>query len=285
MAEESTGPRSLIELGSCQVSRFIVGHNPPCANSHVSGELNDEMAAYFTPENVLKLYHRAEGLGVRTFLIRGDYRMLNLVELYRREGGSMNVIGQTASEMHDIFANIRVMAAAGVSAIYHHGTQTDKFWQAGRIDDCLDYLACMRDTGVAVGLATHIPEVIEYAEGHSWDVDFYMACLYNISRVPRESLLVSGDTGAYANETYLPEDRVKMLTTVRDLSRPVLVFKILAAGRLCDLQESVQEAFTDAYGSIRPTDGVIVGLFPKHFDQVEADLEYAEQACRAAQQA
>ena len=285
MSESSGGPRSVIALGGCEVSRFIVGHNPPCGNSHFNGEMNDEMVAYFTPENVLKLYHRAEELGVRTFLIRGDYRMLNLVELYRREGGRMNVVGQTASEMHDVFSNIRVMAAAGVSAIYHHGTQTDKFWAEGRIDDCCDYLKCMRDCGVAVGLASHIPEVLEYAEERGWDVDFYMACLYNISRIGRESLLVSGDTDAYAREPYLPEDRLKMLATIRALPKPVLAFKILAASRLCDTQDSVREAFRSAYAGIKDTDGVIVGLFPKDFDQVQVDLEYADQACRAAQQA
>jgi hypothetical protein len=75
------GPTSLISLGSCQVSRLIVGHNPPCANSHLSEELNGEMAAYFTADNVLALYRRAEELGLRTFVIRGDYRMLEWLEL------------------------------------------------------------------------------------------------------------------------------------------------------------------------------------------------------------
>jgi hypothetical protein len=285
MPDPVGGPTSLIRLGRCRVSRFIVGHNPPCGNSHVSGELNEEMAAYFTPENVRKLYHRAEALGVRTFLIRGDYRMLNWLELYRREGGGMNVVAQTASEMHDVLVNIRVLAAAGCEAIYHHGTQTDKFWREGRIDDCLAYLRCMRDCGVAVGLATHVPEVIDYAEEHAWDVDFYLACLYNLSRVPRESLIITGDLSQYDREQYLPEDRQKMLATIRATPRPVLAFKILAAGRLCDTQAGARQAFRDAYTHIKPTDGVIVGLFPKHFDQVQADLEYAEEACRAARPA
>jgi len=276
------GPRSLIQLGNCQVSRFIVGHNPPCGNSHLSAELNAEMAAYFTAGNVVKLYRRAEELGVRTLVIRGDYRMLEWLELYRREGGTMNVIGQTASEMHDVVANIRVMAAAGVAAVYHHGTQTDKFWQEGRIDDCLLYLACMRDAGVAVGLATHIPEVIEHAESRGWDVDFYLGSLYNISRVPRQSLIVTGDADAYDREPYLSEDRRRMLATIRACRKPVLAFKALAAGRLCDSQDAVRQAFVDAYGNVKPTDGVIVGLFPKHFDQVQADLEHAEVACRQA---
>jgi hypothetical protein len=279
---ELAGATSLIDLGGCRASRLVVGHNPPCGNSHLSGALNDEMAAYFTPENVVALWRRAEALGVRTFLIRGDYRMLGWLELYRRAGGRMNVIAQTASEMHDVHQNVRVLAAAGAEAVYHHGTQTDKFWREGRIDDCLPYLRGMRDCGVAVGLATHIPEVIEHAEAAGWDVDFYLASLYNISRVPRESLIVSGDAAACAREPYLPEDRRRMLATIRAVGRPVLAFKILAAGRLCESQDDVRDAFRDAYAGIKPTDGVIVGLFPKHFDQVSAAVEYADSACRAA---
>jgi hypothetical protein len=282
MSATAGAPTSLISLGKCQVSCFIVGHNPPCANSHLNQQLNDEMAAYFTTDNVLRLYRQAEELGIRTFVIRGDYRMLDWLELYRRAGGRMNVLGQTASEMHDVFANIRVMAAAGVEAIYHHGTATDKFWQAGRIDECLPYLKAMRDCGVAVGLATHMPQVIAHAESRGWDVDFYLAGLYNISRVPRESLIVTGNADAYAREPYLEEDRRQMLAAIRAVSKPVLVFKILAAGRLCDSQTKVRAAFVDAYTNIKPSDGVIVGLFPKHFDQVKTDLEYAEMACRAA---
>ena len=276
------GPTSLISLGRCQVSRLIVGHNPPCGNSHLSGELNDEMSAYFTTANVLALYRRAEELGLGTFLVRGDPRMLHWLDLYRRSGGRMNVIAQTASEMPDIVANVRLLAGAGAAAIYHHGTQTDKFWQQGRIDDCLPYLRAMRDCGVAVGLATHIPEVIAHAEARGWDVDFYLASLYNISRVPRESLLVSGDAGAYAREPYLEEDRRRMLAAIRATVKCVLAFKVLAAGRLCGSREGIQAAFDDAYASIKPTDGVIVGMFPRDSDQVQADVEHAARACRAS---
>ncbi len=273
------GPTSTVPLGRASVSRFIVGHNPPCGNSHRTEALNAEMRAYFTPENVVALWQRAEALGVRTFLIRGDYRMLGWVEAYRRAGGRMNVIGQTASEMHDVFRNIRVMAAAGVEAICHHGTQTDKFWREGRIDETADYLACMRDAGVAVGLATHRPEVIGYAEDRGWDVDFYLACFYNISRTPRESMMVTGRAD-YEIELYLDEDREAIVRVIGAVPKPVVAFKVLAAGRLCETQDDVRAAIRYAYARIKPTDAVAVGLFPKHVDQVTLDLGYAEEACR-----
>ena len=281
MSQCDSGPTSEVSIGNVRVGRFIVGHNPVCGNSHLTDVLNAEMREYYTLENVLALYARAEELGVKTLMIRGDYRMLEWVEQYRRAGGRMNVVGQTASEVHDIFSNIRVMAAAGVEGVYHHGTQTDKFWREGRIDDALPYLKCMRDSGVAVGLGTHQNEIIEYAEEHGWDVDFYMACFYDLSRVPRESMLVTGKS-AYGQEVYLDEDREKMCRTIRGVDKPVLAFKILGAGRNCKTQQDAKEAFRYAYANIKPTDATVVGLFPKHADQVKLDLEYAEEACRAA---
>lgn len=279
MPKVANGPTSLVSLGKVSVSRMIVGHNPPCGNSHWTDELNAEMRAYFTPENVLGLYKQAEAAGLKTLMVRGDFRMLDWVEQYRRAGGAMNVISQTASEMHDVFQNIRVLAAAGVQAIYHHGTQTDKFWREGRIDHVVDYLKCMRDSGVAVGLGTHQPEIIEYAEERGWDIDFYMASFYNLSRVPRESMAITGKS-AYADENYFPEDRAAMVKALQRVSKPVIAFKVLAATRHCGTQGEVRAAIKYAYAEIKPTDAVCIGFFPKHQDQVALDIQYAEEACR-----
>lgn len=282
MQNDIGGPTSLVSIGrGVQVSRLLVGHNPPCGNSHLSADMNDDMRAYFSAENVVAMYQHAEKLGLGTLVIRGDYNMLQWVELYRRGGGKMNVVGQTASEMFDIFSNIRIMAASGVRAIYHHGTQTDTFFQQGKRELVRDYLKCMRDQGVAVGLGTHMPEVIEYAQQHHWDVDFYMACFYNLSREVRQSALVTG-RAIYDNEEYLDEDRQKMANLIAAVNKPVLAFKILAAGRHCATQQQVREAYEFAYARIKPADAVVVGFFPKYLDQIALGLEYANAAIAKA---
>ena len=169
-----------VTIGDLELSRLIVGHNPPCGNSHVSENMSRDMREYFTAENVVKLLHNCEAQGIDTWLARGDYHhVLYWLELFRREGGQMNWIAQTASEMHDVFQNIKVIAAAGAKGIYHHGSRTDSFWLNGEIDKTQDYLKCMRDQGVLVGVCSHIPEVFEYIEDNDWDVDFYMNCFYN----------------------------------------------------------------------------------------------------------
>jgi hypothetical protein len=149
------------------------------------------MAACYTPERVVEVLQRCERAGINTVQARGDYhRVLYWLELSRRKGGELQLVAQTASEMHDTFQNIRILAAAGAIGIYHHGSRTDRFWQAGKIGKVEVYLKCMRDCGVQVGLGSHIPEVIQYAEEHDWDVDFYATCLCSLSRQPRQSALV-----------------------------------------------------------------------------------------------
>jgi hypothetical protein len=269
-----------VAFGPHQITRLIVGGNPLCGNAHSTKAAGDEMREYFTAEQVVETLHRCEQAGINTLQARGDFhRILHWRELFRREGGRLHFIAQTASEMHDVFENIRVLAATGAIGIYHHGTETDRLWQEGKIDAVRDYLQCMRDCGVQVGLGTHIPEVIDHAEGQGWDVDFYMACCYNLSREKHESQLVSGRPGD-VDEQYLAADRERMCETIRATDKTCLAFKILAAGRNCASQDDVRAAFQYAFDHIKPQDAVVVGMFPKHIDQIAFNVEHTLAACR-----
>jgi len=270
-----------VKLGSSdhRVTRIISGGNPLCGNSHFSEEMSIEMREYFTPQQVVKYLHRVQAAGINAIQARGDYhRILHWLELFRREGGQLHWIAQTASEMADVFQNIRILAAAGAIAIYHHGSETDNLWLKGRIDDVRDYLSCIRDTGLQVGLGTHIPEVIEYAEEKSWDVDFYMACFYNINRKPRQSALVSGGQKA-SQEEFLAEDPPRMCRVIQHTDKTCLAFKILGASRLCSTQQEVAAAFRFAFSNIKPKDAVVVGMFPKDIDQITLNVQHTMAAC------
>jgi len=267
-----------VPFGPHQVTRLIVGGNPLCGNSHYSDELTREMLEYYTPERVVEVLHQCDRAGINTVQARGDYhRIMHWLELYRREDGTMQWIAQTASEMHDVFQNIRVIAAAGAIGIYHHGTQTDQFWHEGNIDRTVDYLKCMRDCGVQVGVGTHIPEVVCYAEEHDWDVDFYMTSFYNLNRAPRESNLGSGDS-EYEPKEFRDEDRGAMCDVIRGTEKTCLAFKILAANRKCATQQDVRDAFRFAFDHIKDRDAVVVGMFPKYSDQVSQNVRHTLEA-------
>lgn len=267
-----------IKFGEHEITRLIIGGNPFCGNSHFSAEMSRDMSKFYTPEKVVEVLQQCEALGINTVQARGDYhRMMYCLELFRREGGKLHWIAQTASEMHDIKNNIRVIAVFGAIGIYFHGSRTDNMWHAGKIDDVEDYLKVMRDCGVQVGLGTHIPEVIEYSENQGWDVDFYMACVYNLNRQVRESALVSG---IETDEKFYEEDPPKMCKVIRAVDKPCLAFKILAAGRRCSSQEQIKATFKWAFDNIKPTDAVVVGMFPKYVDQVRLNVEYTIEALR-----
>ncbi|MAE60307.1 MAG: hypothetical protein CMJ49_03010 [Planctomycetaceae bacterium] len=260
---------------------MISGANPLCGNSHVSEEMSADMRSYFTDEGVVKYLLAVQAAGIDTLQARGDYhRVLHWLELFRREGGELKWIVQTASEMHDVFQNIRVIAAAGATAIYHHGTRTDHYWKTGEIEKVQDYIKCMKDCGVPAGLASHIPEVFDYVEDKGWDVDFYMTCFYNLSREHRESALVTG--GAQSSEDHLfePEDPARMVRFIQQTQKMCLAFKILGASRRCGTQDEVADAFAYAFAQIKPIDAVVVGMFPKYLDQIALNVGHTLAACR-----
>jgi len=270
-----------VQFGPIELTRLISGGNPLCGNSHFSDAMSHEMREYFTTERVVDYLHHCEQAGINTIQARGDYhRVLHWIELHRRQGGRLHWIAQTASEMHDVFQNIRVLAAAGATGIYHHGSRTDRWWLEGQVHKVEDYLKCIRDTGVQVGLGTHIPQVIEHAEQKGWDIDFYMASLYNLNRQPRESALVAGE--AKHEEAFEPDDPPAMCRVIQATDKPCLAFKILAAGRRCATQADVAAAFRYAFAHIKPTDAVVVGMFPKGLDQIALNVQHTLDACHGA---
>jgi len=255
-----------IEFGGQRISRLILGGNPISGNSHTSVALDKEMMDYFTAENTKTLFRECERCGINTTQLRGDSHIMRLLREYANEGGKLHWIAQTASEMADLRANVRRIAAAGPIAIYHHGTETDNLWHTGQHDVLRERLAIIRDAGLWVGLGTHTPEVIEQAEEEGWDVDFYMASAYNVYHGPRQSLMITGKRG---EESYDDRDRERMCDLARAVSKPCLLFKILAAGRKPGQESGLKEAFTYIFEHIKPQDAVVVGMFPKHANQVE----------------
>jgi hypothetical protein len=68
-----------------------------------------------------------------------------------------------------------------------------------------------------------------------------------------------------------------MVKAIREVEKPCLAFKILAAGRRCGSEADVEECFRYAYSNIKKKDAVIVGMFPKFCDQVAENVGYARK--------
>jgi hypothetical protein len=62
-----------------------------------------------------------------------------------------------------------------------------------------------------------------------------------------------------------------MYGVMRQTRKPCFAFKILAAGRLADAD--IRGAFKTAFDSIKPIDGVFIGVFPKRKDEIRENAE------------
>ena len=194
---------------------------------------------------------------------------------YRQEGSKIQWIAQTATEYADLKRNLAEISALKPIAIYLHGNRTDSYWRAGQIEELTSSLKAIRQTGAMVGLGSHIPEVFDDAESKGWDVDFYMTCLYNLTR-PRDEVTRLG--GPAQGEYFRDADCELMLQRVKRAGKPCLIFKVYGATRRCATAASREAAMDLAFRYAKPNDAVVVGMFPKYTEQVAENCRFVVKA-------
>jgi len=242
---ESPGDMPTVKLGPLRISRLIIGGNPFSGNSHFSPELSKEMKEYYTPERIKAALKEASRFGVNAILARADANIMGVLREYWKEGGSIRIwFAQHAPEKPSVIENIDEAAEAGAKAVYIHGGVVDKMFAKGELEKIWPWLEHIKEKGLLAGMAAHRPEVHLAAHEMKLPVDFYCQCFYNLT---------------IRGENYLPEDRDMAVQTVRQLRKPVIAYKIMAAGR-----NEPTEAFRYAFSHLRPGDAVCVGVFPKH---------------------
>jgi hypothetical protein len=247
-----------VKFGNIEMSRLVIGYNPFHGMSHYTATLNNLMSEYFTPEKVVEVLHRCQRFGINTASLTPSGRAVTDHETFQLEGGKMNIIFQGPGDpTHPSYKALKP------AAIYHHGENTDRFFQDGEMDQAREWCKKARDMGVMVGVGSHKPEAIALVEEQGWDVDFYMCCVYNRTRTEDERRHLLGGENPIG-ELYLVDDPPRMYKVIRQTKKPCIAFKILGAGRV----PNVEAAFKQAFESIKPNDVVCVGMFPKLRDQV-----------------
>jgi len=260
-----------IRLGQHSISRLICGSNPFNAGSHLSTFVNRQMNEYFTPEQILKTLRRCEEIGINCW--QSGPKNCDLYQRLVDEGSKMKYLALGSGDS----SSIETLARAGCIGIAHHGEVTDKLFKAGKIDEVRDYLKRVRDAGLLVGVSTHMPAVVDALESKGWDLDYYMTCVYERHRSAEDLQKLLGHVPIPVGEVYLQSDPPRMYQAVRQTPRPCLAFKILAAGRLSERPQLVEQAFRQAFASIKPSDGVIVGIYDRYSDQPAEDAAFVRR--------
>jgi len=246
-----------VRIGTLEVSRFILGSNPISGFSHQSPEMDSRMRHYFTTSQVKRLFRDAESLGVTTVLARADHHVMRVLMEYWDEGGTLKWIAQTCPEVGAIERGVANAINGGASACFVHGGLMDHLFAEGRLDEVPPAIEQIRAAGLPAGIAGHNPDVHRWA-ADALDLDFHMCSYYNPS-----SRAQSPEHRPGIREWFLQEDREIMAGVIAGLSRPVIHYKVMAAGR-----NDPAEALAFVREHMRPTDAVCVGIY----DESEPDM-------------
>lgn len=257
------------QLGSLIVTRLILGGNPFSGFSHQSPSADSEMLHFYTSRQIKATLALAEQLGITTLVARADAHIIRLLIEYWDEGGKIQWIAQTCTELGMPAGVAQRAIKAGASAVYIHGGQMDFFKHHDQKDEVQAALDVIHQAGLPAGVAGHFHTTHLWAAEH-FDFEFHMCSYYN----PSDRTMYSGHRSGIT-EVYAPEDRENMVATIARLTRPVIHYKIFAAGR-----HDPREAFEYTAKHLRPSDGVCVGIFLKNKpDMLAEDIQLFNSIC------
>ena len=266
-----------MKFGGAEIGRMVLGVNPLYGFSHFNSDYSSTMRAFYTQDKVCEVLHQANSYGINAFNYVNMGRAPQDWARFVAEGGKMHLIIQVTAK-DDAAQLVRDMKPL---ALQRRGEEIDLAFRNGTMASEREWCKRARDLGVMVGVGTHKPEVIAFVEEQGWDIDFYSGCVYNRTRTPDEwRHVLNGQLMEMPGDIYMQSDPARMFDAIRQTPKPCFAFKILAAGRIGD--QGVEQAFRNAFASIKPIDGVYVGVFPQRKDELKENAELVHRILSAA---
>jgi hypothetical protein len=246
-----------VRLGTLEVSRLILGSNPFWGYSHKSDQLDREMRRHYTDERIVQILDEAADCGLTAVVSPPDERWRKLWVRYAGNGGRLKTwISQCHGNPAQMLSEIDGSFQAGAKAIFIQGARVEDQFGAGRFDTLRTWVEHIKAVGLPAGVAAHWPEVHPELQRRGFPVDFYFQCMYNASKT----------------SDYSAAERKQAEATVAQLKKPVIAYKILAAGRL-----TASEGFESAFNHIQRKDGVCVGIYARNaIDQIRQNATYTK---------
>jgi len=246
-----------VRLGTLEVSRLILGSNPFWGYSHKSAQLDEEMKRHYTDERIMQILDEAADCGLTALASPPDARWVGLWARYLEGGGRLKTwISQCHGNPEQMNDEIGRSVRAGARAVFIQGARVEEQFGKGNFDLLRSWIERIKEAGLPAGAAAHWPEIHPELERRRFPTDFYYQCFYNVSK----------------GEDYGAAEREKAVATIERLEKPVIAYKILAAGRL-----PASEGFEFAFNHIARKDGVCIGIYArKAIDQIRQNATYTE---------
>ena len=277
LAAEEPAPASplpAIRLGKFTVTRLILGGNPIGGYSHSTPAMAREMVDWFTHERTVEFIQKIEREGINTWQFDHFPKIVKALQEAREKGSKIQFIclhvdSESRGDLKSVVKDMDPIA------IVHHGQVTDRSFREGKPEAVRDFVKRVKDLGVLAGVSTHMPENLKRMADEGWENDLFMTSFYKVTLPAEEQKKRYGRSTVH--DPFYAEDPDEMTRMIREVEKPCLSFKVLAAGRKCWSDADVEASFRYAYQGIKKTDAVIVGFFPKHQDEVRADAGYARK--------
>jgi len=264
-----------IALGEHRITRLVAGWNPVGGYSYLGPNMNRHMAEYFTPEHTVDYLERCERAGINAHQFSRPEPTSQIIKTLRERGSNMKFICLHSGGGPEPVE--KVVELTDPIAIVHHGGATDRLFREGKSQEVHDFVKRVRDAGVLAGVSAHNPDCIKRVADEGWQVDLFMTCFYYLTRTPEELNKMPPIVTVQIGYPFFADDPSTMTEVMRQVDQPCLGFKILASGRKCERPNMVKAAFQFAFERIKPSDGVIVGMYPRFHDEIREDAELARQ--------
>jgi len=256
-AATAGGKLPTISLGKLKVSRLILGSNPFFGFAHRGKGLGARMKAYYTDQRIMTVLDEAAEMGITAVAAPVYDRWIKLFAAYLDKGGKIKTwIAQPDPPGGEMAKAIAKAAKGGAKAIFIQGARVDEHVGWNRWDRLRGWVDQIRDLGLPAGMASHRSDVHIEAEKRKFPTDFYYQCFFQA-----------------ASGKYLMKHRDLAVAAIKQIDKPVVGYKILAAGRL-----DPADAFAFAFKHIGAKDGVCVGVYPPEKDgMIAQDTGYVRK--------
>ena len=212
-----------IAVGGSSFSKILCGTNAFWGHSHFSEARNAEYLARFNDETMEQTIQKCLDLEINTVESCGNERIISiLARLRQRNSNPIRLVGSTrideTSEIKSHQQKLAFLLENRADICVIHAQFTDRPRKERSIAGLKELVEQIHGAGLLAGVSTHRVDTVELCESRNYGIDTYLFPL-NLS-----GFVYPGFKG---NDTV--RDRVNI---VRNVAKPFVLIKTLAAGRL-----------------------------------------------------
>jgi hypothetical protein len=245
-------------IGKVKMSRIICGGNLISGYAHSRDLIyvSQLLKNYFTDEKIMETWALCEQQGINTMIFNpSDKHAVAVYQAYRKRGGKIQYLAQIDADKNDLQTPVKQAADSGASGILLVGNLGDAWTRSGDVEAIGDLVLLIKQQGLIAGVAGHELRTPMMVEKAGIEPDFYMKTLHHKNywshQQPGQDKEVIDN---YNIDNYWCREPDETIAFMRQLKRPWMAYKVLAAGAVHPRQ-GFRYAFENG------ADFAVVGMF------------------------